>query len=322
MGHSRFRPTPKSEESPALTTTATVRRAPPTWAWLAVGVTAVSTSAPLIRLAHAPALTVALWRNLVALLVLAPAAWWLARGELRALTRRDLAWCALGGVALAAHFATWITSVNSTSVASSTALVATAPVFVALAGTAWLGERVGPQGWAGIALAIGGVVLVAGADLRVSGRALAGDLLALAGALLAALYVLVGRAVRRRLSLLPYVVVVYAVAAALLAPAALARGDQLRGFTAGQWAALVAMGLVPQVLGHTVFNFLLGRLRADAVAVAILGEPVGASVLALVLFAELPPPAALPGALLVLTGIWATLRDAARARDLQARSGA
>lgn len=299
---------------PALTTTATARRAAPTWAWLAVGVAAVSTSAPLIRLADAPALTVALYRNLVALLVLAPAAWWLARGELRALTRRDLAWCALGGAALAAHFATWITSVSLTTVASSTALVATVPVFVALAGSLWLGERVGRVGWAGIVLAIGGVVLLAGADLRVSGRALVGDLLALAGAALAGLYVLVGRGVRRRVPLLPYVVVVYAVAAVLLAPAVLARGDPLWGFTPGQWAALAAMGLVPQVLGHTAFNFLLGHVRADAVAVAVLGEPVGATLLALVLFAELPPPLALPGALLVLTGIWLTLRDAARAR--------
>jgi hypothetical protein len=126
MGHGHRQPTPH-QRRPALTSTATARRAPPTWAWLAVGVAAVSTSAPLIRLAHAPALTVALWRNLVALLVLAPAAWWLARGELRALTRRDLAWCALGGAALAAHFATWITSVNSTSVASSSVRKAPQP---------------------------------------------------------------------------------------------------------------------------------------------------------------------------------------------------
>jgi len=137
------------------------------------------------------------------------------------------------------------------------------------------------------------------------------DLLALAGAAFAAVYMLAGRVVRRRLPLLPYVTVTYATAAALLLPAVLLRGDPLTGFGPWRWAALVGLGLGPQVLGHTVFNFLLGRLRADAVAVAVLGEPIGASILALVIFGEVPPLAALPGALAVLAGIWLTLRDAA-----------
>ena len=304
-------PTRPPRIGPPLAATTSTHRELPTWVWVPVGVLAVSTAAPLIRLAEAPALVVALWRNLVALAVLAPAAVWCSRGELRSIAGRDLAWCVGAGVALAVHFAAWVSSLGMTTVASSTALVATSPVFVALAGSAWLGERVGRRGWAGIILAVAGAALLAGADVRVSGRALAGDLLALVGAGFAALYVLAGRFVRQRLSLLPYVVVVYAVAACLLLPAALLRGDRLAGFGAGQWAALVALGLGPQVLGHTVFNYLLARLRADAVAVAVLGEPVGATLLALAIFGEVPPPAALPGAALVLTGIWLTLRDAA-----------
>ena len=260
---------------------------------------AVSVAAPLIRLADAPALVVALYRNLVALAVLVPAALLLNRDDLRRLGRSDLGWCLLAGAALAAHFATWVTSLSMTTVASSTALVATAPVFVAAAGTLWLAERVGRRGWLGIALAVAGAA------------ALAGDLLALAGAAFAAVYMLAGRVVRRRLPLLPYVTVTYATAAALLLPAVLLRSDPLTGFGPWRWAALVGLGLGPQVLGHTVFNFLLGWLRADAVAVAVLGEPIGASILALVIFGEVPPLAALPGALAVLAGIWLTLRDAA-----------
>jgi drug/metabolite transporter (DMT)-like permease len=296
--------------TPDVTPHVTRRRGRSTAAWIALGVAAVSVAAPLIRLADAPALVVALYRNLVALAVLAPAALLLNRDDLRRLGRSDLGWCLLAGAALAAHFATWVTSLSMTTVASSTALVATAPVFVAAAGTLWLAERVGRRGWLGIALAVAGAAALAGADLRVSGQALAGDLLALAGAAFAAVYLLAGRVVRRRLPLLPYVTVTYATAAALLLPAVLLRGDPLTGFGPWRWAALVGLGLGPQVLGHTVFNFLLGRLRADAVAVAVLGEPIGASILALVIFREVPPLAALPGALAVLAGIWLTLRDA------------
>ena len=168
----------------------------------------------------------------------------------------------------------------------------------------------GSRGWLSIALAVAGAATLAGADLRVSGHALTGDLLALAGAAFAAVYLLAGRVARRRLPLLPYVTVTYATAAALLLPAVLLRGDPLTGYTGGQWAALVALGLGPQLLGHTVFNYLLAGLRADAVAVAVLGEPIGASILALAIFGEVPPLAALPGALAVLAGIWLTLRDA------------
>jgi drug/metabolite transporter (DMT)-like permease len=302
-----------------LAATTTTPRVLPIWVWLTIGILAVSTAAPLIRVAEAPSLTVALYRCVIALAVLAPLALWRARAELARVTRGQLGWCALAGAALAAHFATWVTSLSMTTVASSTALVATTPVFVAVAGTWLLGERVGAGGWAGIALAVVGAGALAGADLRVSGKALAGDLLAVAGAVFAATYVLIGRRMRRELSLLPYAVAVYAAAACLLLPAALLHGDQLGGFAAGQWAALVALGLGPQVLGHTVFNFLLGHLRADAVAVAVLGEPVGASLIALVLLGEVPPLAALPGAALVLTGIWLTLKDAAKDAAVGAR---
>jgi drug/metabolite transporter (DMT)-like permease len=258
-------------------------------------------------------------RTLIAVLVLAPFALARHRADLRRLVSRagraELGWCLLAGAALAAHFATWVTSLSLTTVASSTALVSTSPVFVAVAGALWLGERAGRRGWLGIALAVAGAAALAGADLSLSGRAVVGDLLALAGGALAGGYILCGRLARASLPLLPYVTVTYATAVALLGLAVLVRGDQVAGFEAGQWAAIVGLGLGPQVVGHTIFNFLLARLRADAVAVAVLGEPVGATILAAVLFGEVPSLAAVPGALAVLAGIWLTLRDAAGARS-------
>ena len=188
------------------------------FAALAVGVIAVSTSGALIAYAAAPALAVAFWRNAMALPVLVPAAVVRRRHELRALlgpARREGVYCALAGVALAAHFGTWVPSTKLTSVATATALVATQPVWAGLIAVGQ-GRRLPGSTWAGIAVAVVGAALATGADIRAGGAALVGDLLALAGGLLAAIYTSLGERARATTSTTAYTAVCYTVCGVVL----------------------------------------------------------------------------------------------------------
>ena len=271
--------------------------------WMVVGVAAISTSPILIRVAGLPALALAFWRCLAGAVVLAPFA---SRGRVGGLARADLVRLAASGVFLAAHFALWNASLGLTTVAAATTLVSMAPLFVGL-GSVFLGEAPGPRGWAGIVLATAGAVAIGAGDAAGLGGgsdAVAGDVLAFAGALAVAGYLLLGRVVRRRLSVSTYAASVYGVAAVVLLPACLLTGSSLVGYQAASWLALAGVVIGPQLLGHTVFNGLLAAVSASVVAVVMLLEPVIATALAWWLFSELPGPSFWAGAPMVLAGVW------------------
>lgn len=271
------------------------------WEWLAllVGVVAISWGGPLVRFTSAPALTVAAWRMFLSALFFLPLG-------VRGWRGRNFPFAILAGFFLAAHFASWIQSLRLTSVASSVVLVNTNPLFVGLA-SGLLGERPKPTFWLGVTLGLVGTALISFGDFSVSPKALLGDLLAVLGALAASAYLLLGRRARKEMALLPYVSLAYFFAAIFLVPAALA-ASPLPPQTDWPWLALIA--LVPQVLGHTTLNWALGKFPAFAVAVAILGEPVGASLWAFLLFGERIGPVQGVGIALVLLGILWSLRSA------------
>jgi drug/metabolite transporter (DMT)-like permease len=273
-------------------------------ALLVLGVAAVSTSAPLIRLADAPPLAVAFYRNAFAAAVLLPIALVGRRGELRGLVGRDALALTMAGALLAIHFAAWIPSVALTTVAASTVLVTSQSVWAAAGGRLLFGERIAGAAVAGIVLALAGAVLISGFDFAVSTRAFLGDLLALLGAVTAAGYLLTGRRLRQRLSLPTYAGEVYGVCAVLLLVAMLVVGTPVAGYEPRVWLLFALMAAGPQILGHTVFNYLLREVDATVVAVAIMGEPVGASLLALAVFGEVPPASAVVGGVLILAGIY------------------
>jgi drug/metabolite transporter (DMT)-like permease len=281
-------------------------------ALLALGVVAVSISAPVIRLADAPPLAVAFYRNLFAAALLLPAVAVRHRDEVRALGRADAGGLALAGALLALHFATWIPSVTLTTVAASTVLVTTQSVWAAAGGWLLFGEKVRTRALIGIAVALAGSVVISGADFVLSTRAFAGDLLAVAGAVTAAGYLLTGSRLRRRISLPTYAGIVYAACAVLLLAAIVASGTPLAGFEPKVWLMFGLLAVGPQILGHTVFNYLLREVDPTIVAVAIMGEPVGASLLALLLFGEVPGAAAILGGALVLAGIYVAVTTQAR----------
>jgi len=284
---------------------------------LVVAVAAVSTSAPLVKEAAAPALAVAFWRNAFSSGGLVPLAGVRARraraapgrGATRAARdRRARAMTVAAGLLLAAHFAAWISSLSYTTVAASVVLVSTQPVWCALLARAQ-GEAVGRRAWVGIGLALLGVMVATGVDLGGSGRAVRGDVLALAGGALAAGYVSVGAVVRRTVSTTEYTAGCYSVAAAALLVAALAGGQHLAGFSARTWLCLAAITIGPQLLGHSVFNRLLRTVGPTVVSVAVLGEIVGASLLAAWWFGQDPPAGLVPAAVCIGVGVVLVVRS-------------
>lgn len=279
-----------------------------TAALVAIAVVTVSLAAIFVKWADAPASTIAFWRNAIGALCLLPFAF-PRRRELP--KGRALALLPLAGVALALHFAWWIASLSHTSVAASVVLVCTQPIFVAVLARVVLGERVSLTTALGIAIALLGAVCIGAESLVVDDgaaahpRALFGNLLALAGAVAIAVYVLLGRRSRTTdgVPLVPYTFVVYASAAATLLVVALAFGDAITGFDDQTWMAIVALALLPQLLGHTIFNWALKYVRAAVLSSTILLEPVIASALAWAIFDERPGTMVLVGGGVVLGGL-------------------
>ena len=248
---------------------------------MAVAVLGISLSAPLTTLLAAPMLALAFWRNLGGAAVLLPVLLLRERSVLAGLRPRELTSSVVAGLFLAAHFAAWLPSLSMTTVAASTALVTTTPVWTALAARA-SGVRLPAATWWGLVLAVLGVALIAGVDVTVSLRALAGDGLALLGAICAGGYVLAGARARQRLSTSAYAVVCYTVCAAAIAVAAVLVGNPLTGFPARDWLLIAAITVCAQLLGHTLFNLLLSSVGPTMVSLVILLEVPGALLFALV----------------------------------------
>ena len=270
---------------------------------LGIGVAAVSTAAILIREADAPTIVIAAYRlGLASLPLLALAG--LRRGRGLPSSGDVIALMALSGVFLALHFGFWVASVKQTSILTSVVLVTTTPLFVGVIGGPLLGERPGRTIWLAMSVAALGTLLMVSEDLDAGGDTLTGDILALLGAVFAAGYIMTGRRVLGASpDWLPYVTVAYSTAAVLLLCAALLSGRGLTGYPSSTYALLVALAVVPQLIGHTAVNRSLGRLPAIVVSLAILGEPVGATILAAVFLDEEPTLTQLAGGLVVLTGV-------------------
>lgn len=292
-------------------------RAPlPVWLALAGGVLIVSTASILIRWAQAegvPSLAIAAWRLTLASLVLAPLVWFKARGEIAVMPRARLGWALASGMFLALHFASWITSLQYTSVASSVALVTTNPIWIALFSVLVLRERVPGQRIAAVALALAGSSVILWADIDAvsvtAPQPVLGNSLALLGSLTVCGYLLIGRKLRAGMSLLAYIGLVYGGAALCLTLAALATGTALSGYSGVAWACLAGMALGPQLLGHSTFNYALKHVTPTTIALTVLGEPVGSAWLAWLLFGEIIGVVKLAGMALLLGGIFLAARS-------------
>lgn len=270
--------------------------------FLVVGLLGVSLSGPLIAATVAPALAIAFWRNALGTAVTGSVMLLRNRAELRRISRRELGLSGLAGVFLAAHFATWIPSLTMTTVATSTALVATQPVFVAtlahLQGT-FLPRRA----WWAIGLAVVAAALITGADVSLSGRAVLGDLLAVLGGACAALYVTAGAKARTTMSASVYTTLCYGVCAVVLLIACVIGRQHVIGFSGNAWLKVVAITVVAQLLGHTLFNLVLRSTSPTVISIALLLEVPGAALVAFVWLHQHPPATAWPGLVLLLVAL-------------------
>lgn len=283
---------------------------------LAVAVAAVSTSGPLMASAAVtvPVLAIAMWRNALSLVVLGPATLLRRRSEMRGLHARELRFAGVAGVFLALHFATWVPSLNMTSVASATALVATQPVWQAVIARLQ-GDHVSRPVWLGIGLAVVGAGWLSGVDFSVSSRSLQGDGLAAVAAVFAAIYIAAGGVVRRTVSSLTYTTLCYGLAAVVLLAICLVGGVRLGGWSTVSWFKLVAVTVGAQLLGHSVFSLVLRTTSPTVVSLTILLEVPGAALLAWVWLGQVPRLSVLPGALLLLAGIAVVAVQGVRAEE-------
>ncbi len=298
-----------------------------------IGIAAVSTASLFIRFAqeYVPSITIAAFRMGLAALLLFPYTVVKHKNELRALSRKDLGLALLAGLLLAVHFATWITSLEYTSVASSVVLVTTTPLWVALMAPVFLGEKSHRLAIIGMIVALLGGVIIAGGDVcswtpgditchfqdGLSGsRNLIGDLLAVLGAISGAAYLMIGRHLRRKISLTPYIFLVFSASALFLVIAMFFMTGAPSVYPARVYGWLILLAVVPQLLGHSIFNWSLKYLPAEYVSVNLLGEPIGSSILAYIFLNEKPPAVKIIGAILILAGIGlATLHQKSQPGD-------
>lgn len=275
---------------------------------LLVAILAISTSSILVRIAQAEgvhSLAIATWRLVIAALILAPLVVVRHRVQLTEIVRHRTP-AAVAGVLLALHFAAWISSLETISVATSTALLTTNPVWVAVLSALFLHERAGRSTWLGVLVASFACMwlylAVAPADGR-QGDGYSGQIMALVGAFSFAGYLLIGRGLRSKTALVPYLFAVTSVAAIALALLSLALSLPLFKLTPLAWACCAGMALAPHLLGHGAMNWAMKHLPATSVAVATLGEPVGAALLAWLILHESVSAAEWVGFTLLLVGI-------------------
>lgn len=273
---------------------------------LPIGIIAISTASIFIKLCDAPTLVIAAYRLTLASLLLAPFAyhkkiWQKWNGS-------ELRWLTLSGIFLALHFAFWIASLKFTSVASSVVLVSTNPLFVGLGAWLFFKEPLRANLILGIILSVLGCGLISFGDVALSKEALMGDGLALLGAITASGYLLIGRKMRKGQDLLSYIFPVYSAGAMVLILISLAFQKPFFGYSSSTYLFLFLLALVPQLIGHTTFNWALKYLPASTVAIAILGEPVGSTILAFFILGESLTPLKITGGILIFAGILTALK--------------
>jgi len=276
---------------------------------LFIGVVSVSFAAIFIRLAEAPPLVIAAYRLGIASLILIPIASKKSMDSLKKLSKRDILLILLCSVFIALHFGLWITSLSYTSIASSVILVTSHPAFVAVISYFLWSERLNKLTIGGIVVALIGIILINYGGFTFGARAISGDLLALVAGFAMGAYLLIGGQLRARIDILPYLTLIYTGSAIILLIATVSFGYSFTGYSPTTYIMMVLLAIVPQLIGHSCFNLAVRLIPVTFVSVAILGEPVGATLLGYFMLREVPTTNEIVGGLLILVGIFTVMRQ-------------
>ncbi len=290
-------------------------RFPPFNPYIAVviGVIAVSTSAILVKLAgDASAGMIAFYRLFFAVLLMLPSILIKYRDEIRSIKKRDWGLATLSGFFLALHFILWFESLNYTSVASSVVLVTLQPIFAFVGTYFFFGERFSVAAIISMFITLLGSFIISWGDFQISGMALFGDILALLGAVTVTGYFLLGQQMRRNLSLMTYSFIVYGISALTLLVYNVILQNEFIGFSGETWIWFIALAIVPTFLGHSLFNWALRWLSTSTISMAIVFEPIGATILAYYILGEVVTSSQWLGGTIVIFGLFLFIMSTTR----------
>jgi drug/metabolite transporter (DMT)-like permease len=269
-----------------------------------VAVVAVSFSAIFIRWSDSHPFVIAAYRMGITCLILLPLVLIKYKDEFKKIQKSEFLFMIAIGMILALHFASWISSLEETTVASSVILVTSHPMFVAIVAHYVLNEKLKTIGYIGIVVAFSGIIILSIGDMGLGGSNFRGDILALIGSIAAGTYILGGRKARRNISLVPYVFIVYGICTIFLFVACIVVAAPLYPLPMKEYELFLLMAIFPTILGHTMYNYALKYVKAQVISVSLLGEPIGSSILAVILLSEAPPEFTIIGGALILPGIY------------------
>lgn len=280
-----------------------------------IGVISVALSAIFVKLSTADAGVIAFYRMLFTVLLLLPVFLMKHRHEVLKFTKKDWLFSSIAGIFLAFHFILWFESLNYTSVASSTVLVTLQPIFAFVGTYFFFKEKISMKTILSAVVAISGSVIISWGDFQLSGDAFYGDMLALAGCALITAYLLFGQEVRKRLTLITYTFVLYSISTVTLFFYVLIKGEAFAPYSPSNWFWFFMLALIPNLLGHSLFNWAIKWVSTNVISIAILFEPVGAAILAYYIFHETLTVSQIVGGIIVISGILLYVVDVKKLRE-------
>jgi len=270
-----------------------------------VGVLFTSLSSIIIRLSQAPSLVISFYRMLFTVLLLLIPVFLNERDAIKSITKKNLVLCIISGVFLALHFASWIASINMTTISNSTILVSCSPIFVSLANFFILKEKFTSKMLIGLTLSIAGTAVIAiGSSGGSTDSMMIGNILAFLGAIFVAGYLVIGGIVRKDLSAGAYVFVVYSASVIVLFFMCLITKTPIYPYSPKEFLLFLALAVFCSILGHTVYNYLMKYISATIISICTLCEPIFASLLALFIFSEVPSTHTIIGGTIILSGVF------------------
>ncbi|MFD0697055.1 DMT family transporter [Paenibacillus sp. GCM10027628] len=276
--------------------------------FLFIGIIAISFSSIFIKWSSAPVSVIAMYRLFMTNVLMLPFLWRYGH-EISQIRLKEWLRTLASGVGLGLHFLFWMDSLNFTTVASSTAILTLEPIFVLLGAFLLYRQHTSRTALISMVIAIIGAICIGWGDFRFSGAALKGDLLSLLGTVAVAMHMLLGKSIREHVSAFVYSFFVFLFAGGVLAVYNMAAGASFTAYPVKEWGIFFLLAIVPTVFGHYVFNWLLKYMKATSISMTVLGEPLGASLLAYVLLGETITVMQLLAGCLLLVGVGMFLRS-------------